>query len=319
MSALFLLVLAAHVRAEPAPRPPCEQLLASPRPDGEGAADWDACAGEREGGVALPGPGGMAQQPGAETTSRTLAEGGVRVGRFTDPFGRERDAGELLAGAGVSVAGAATGQNGSMPYTAPSPHRSDLGLVVPPAQRVDEGFSALQQPASWRPALDAAVTAAFPGIDWSSLRVARPVMREPKPPPLKLGAVPASTLVARMKPADFARGGGDAGPMMGGGVYGTLNGTLAESLPSMRFKAAVTQSFTSALGMTPLLRGFSVETTPGDRRTRQDHRTLARVDLGQGAVSGFVETGYEQLYWSRGSRKGSRSGVPVKAGVTISY
>lgn len=320
MRALLVLLLALPARAEPPERPSCETLLAAARPDGEAGAAWDECSMGREGGglgtALLSGP--AVTQPPA--VSESLREGGLRVAAFSDPFERSRSAGSLLDGAGVPAGPGGYGP-GAVPYTSlGSPRRSDLGLTVPPAQRVESAFSAFDAGAL-RPAFDAATQAALPGPPSTFWVLPRPVVDVTWLEGRMDLTTPQGPLLPVRRLASPS--GGDSAPMIGAGAYGSIASVhnakdVAGAMASMRFKAAVTQAFTSALGMTAL-RGITVETQPGNLAQRQDHRTTARVDFGAGALTGFVETGYEALHGTKDGKSIRESGVPVRGGLTVNY
>lgn len=324
MRPLLLLLLALPVRADPPrrdTRPDCAELLAAPRPDGEAGESWDRCTAGREGGglgTALLS-GAAVTQPGA--VSESLRQGGLRVSAFNDPFERSRSAGSLLDGGDAAAAGPGGYVPGAVPYTSlGSPRRSDLGLVVPPARRVESAFSAFETGALL-PAAGAAAQTALSGLPSSFWVLPAPVVDVTRSMDVMDLAVPHDP----DKPARrFAvPSGGESGPMLGAGAYGSIASVsttkdVAGAMASMRFKAAVSQAFTAAFGMTPL-RGISVETQPGDRGKRMDHRTTARVDFGAGAVTGFVETGYESLHGQKDGKPVRETGVPVRGGFTVNY
>lgn len=337
LAALLLLNRSAARGAEPAPtepeQPKCEVLLAEPRPEpAEKREAWDACKSQPASrrdvlqGFSAPDPEAIRRE---ESAAQGTLAARTRMRNWSNPFA---NAGSVeppgQGGPGYGQAGSAdpglyTSRINSVGAGGPA----GIDRTVPPLSRVDQAFAALEQPGTSAPyvlAANAAWTAVAPQpwapvMDWTFSFLPRYVS-----PPMELSVsepvagpdIPASRFARADEPSPWSG--------FGAGVSGAAASAknLRTALPSMNFKAMVTSSMLSAWGAAPWIKAITIDYKPQTEK-QHDRSGMARVDIGHGAVTGFVAAGYEESI-SVARTKGKavvseKTVVPVKAGFTYSF
>ncbi|MEQ1917687.1 MAG: hypothetical protein ABL955_00690 [Elusimicrobiota bacterium] len=199
---------------------------------------------------------------------------------------------------------------------------------MPPLSRIDQAFVDVAQADRNRPAFLAAnavvsdIVPSWPA-DWAAMGRGLTVGNWVRPPaePMNFSMPRAIALVQTKSSVPEE---GSSSPGYGVGVTGVSTKNIAAAVPLMNFKAAVDQSFIAALGASNWIQGITMSVTPGNKNKGMDHSTLVRVDLGEGRVNGFIETGYEERHYVGRTPQGKsvlgmNSGVPVRVGATYRF
>lgn len=335
----LLLVLASPARTEEPPKtepkPTCEVLVQSQRPEEpEAAALWDGCQPHAPGGSgAVPNAAGSDEQESrrTEASEAALHQARTRIARLTNPFADRAPDGTFTAG------GLRADVDRNSPAAGPPAWAHSVGAggsarldnrPEPPLSRIDQAFADVAQTDRSRPAFLAAnavlsdIVPSWP-VDWVALSRGLTVGKWARTPvgpmDFSMPKVAAQVETNRSVPEE-----GSASPSFGAGITGTSNKNIAAAIPTMNFKAGVDQSFIAALGASSWIQGITMSVTPGKKDKGMDHSTLVRVDLGEGRVNGFIETGYEERHFfgrtpQGKSVSGMNAGIPVRVGATYRF